>query len=265
MDKMPDFSSIEEIKSYLNSTEAEHSAVVILDENNKPMTVPFKALVEKIGIDAAAEFIYSTQGKGEKYGLSKDEYFALKEKAFSDPESLTLEEKRLFVIGHTVFESEEFNKHTGIMHDITAVIVKTFMELESTNTYGAMLAIFLTIAEGLLITSSEKISSYHENEAIYKEVLTNARAKISFPEDMDDELLLLALLETIGQRFVARNNHVAKMEAQYEALADALGLNEEIIHDKVDGSFGKESSENEKVFEENDKTADVRKRMKGLS
>lgn len=272
MDNMPNFDSIEEIKSYLNSTEAEHSAVVILDENKKPKTIPFKLLVKEIGLDKAAEFIYETQGHAQRYGLSRDEYLALKEKAKKDPTSLTEEEKRLFIVGYNVFEKG--TQYMDTMNDIVAIVVKTFMELERTGDYGSLLAGFLTITEGVLVASSEKLSGYSENDAIFKEVTNNVMTQITIPEDMDEELLLLGLLHTIGERFITKNGHVSTMKANYKKFAELFGLDPDICNAdfEVQKVYDEPVSE-EPVSEEpssntpvdGGKVVDVRSRMKGLS
>jgi len=263
MDGMPIFNSIEDVKSYLSSTDAQHSAAVIMGEKG-PIPIPFTVLVEKLGIDKAAEFIFETHDKGKEHGISKEEYFAMKEKALKDPESLTEEEKQIFVVAHNIFEGKDH--HFDVMNDVLAIVTKTFMDLDYIGHYGSLLAVFLTMAEGLLITNSEKLSGYHENPAIYKEVLESAKAQISFPEDMDDELLLLGLLEIIGDRFIVKDSPVSRRKSDYKKFAERLELNSDIINDTFLGNEENFEKENlSETSEEKSKVIDVRSRMKGLS
>lgn len=268
----PKFNSLEEVKEFISSTDVQNiGAISFVSEDGNTVSLTMEDFIKKVGLDAAAEFIYKNSKNMVSVMASGDEIREVFKKFMEDPHSLTMEEKAMMVMVKDNF----MDKGISVSEGILTVMLKSFLEIgqEFTKDYNGLFAILLTLMEDALILSTE--CPYTDDAVLYNEVINNVKEQIVIPEGIDELALLLGLLHAVGEKFM-KSDFTKNLPVDYHRIAEALDLDTEYIFKNEGKSFeeitdsilsdilsDEEKSDEEKT-ESSDKIVniDVRKAMK---
>lgn len=266
--EFPDFNNLEEVKEFISSTDSRNvGAIHFIDQNGEAITMSMDEFIEKVGLDNAAKFIYENNDKMQKIAMTGEEIRELLERARNNPDSLSEEEQKKLILA-----MHEMKEHSGIdtYDEIITIILKSFLEIGSslTEKYNAVLAICITLLDGLLMLSSDKLSIYADDMKMYREITKTIEEQIIIPEGIDDTLLLATLINLIGRRYLENETELSPLKCNYRAFAEAINLDIDFL---FENDFENDSFKEEVVSDiknGNNKVAnsivnlDIRKKLK---
>lgn len=224
---MPEFKSIEEVKEFINSTDAKtFGAISFIDPSGESIQLTMDEFIEKVGLDRAAQFIFDNMDKMSKVETNRDELKKIYKKFKKDPDSLTREEKTalLLLLNHV-----DNDKRLGVAKGLLNIIVKSFTEMgkELTDTYAGLLGLLLTVMEDTFIVSSD-LKVHADNRATYNEIVNSVKEQIVIPEGVDETSLFVALINIIGERFTTSKLTLG-MEVDYHEFAERMNLDMDFL------------------------------------
>lgn len=241
--EFPDFKNLEEVKEFISSTESSRlGAIHFTDESGKSVTMKMDEFIEKFGLDAAAQFIYDNSKNMMKFAMTGEELQELLIKAKNDPNSLTNEEKMMIAFALQNCKNE---KGYDICHEVITIFIKALLDIgkDVTENYDGLLTVCITLLDGLLVLSSDKLSVYSRNMNMYREVVKSIEEQIIIPEGIDDTLLLATLINIIGKRYLENKTELKNTKCDYKSFAETLGLDTEFLFEN--DSFDEKSTKNE--------------------
>lgn len=241
--EFPDFKNLEEVKEFISSTDSSKlGAIHFADESGKSVTMKMDEFIEEFGLDAAAQFIYDNSENMMKFAMTGEELQELLIKAKNDPNSLTNEEKMMIAFALQNCKNE---KSYDICHEVITIFIKALLDIgkDVTENYGGLLAVCITLLDGLLVLSSDKLSVYSRNMNMYREVVKSIEEQIIIPEGIDDTLLLATLINIIGKRYLENKTELKNTKCDYKSFAETLGLDTEFLFES--DSFDEKSTKDE--------------------
>ena len=272
--EFPDFNNLEEVKEFISSTDSKNvGAIHFIDQNGESVTMSMNEFIEKVGLDNAAKFIYENNDKMQKIAMTGKDVKELLEKARNNPDSLSEEEQKKLILA--IHEMNRGGINTINTYDeIITIILKSFLEVDSTLTekYDAVLAICITLLDGLLVLSSDKLSVYADNMNMYREIIRTIEEQITIPEGIDDILLLATLINIIGRRYLENKTDLNSLKCNYRDFAKAINLDTDFLFENDNNPFKEEiisdiKNDNNKIPLTKDKNSsivnlDIRKKLK---
>lgn len=233
--ELPNFQTIEEVKEFI-SDPANGGVVHFVTQNGENITMTMNEFIEKVGIDNAAQFIYDNAKKSMRFSATMDEIDELMKKFENDPASLTKEEKILLAMG----VKNKMGRFNDVSLSILTLITKAFLDFKEEEPriadFTGILSIVLTLLEGTLSLSSDKIS-IHCSTPTYDEMIRAVTEQIVIPEEVDEEVLLLSLIHIIGNRFITTKS--INKEVDFRKFAEVLGLDTEFLFEEEDNKSEK--------------------------
>ena len=245
--EFPDFKNLEEVKEFINSTDSSRlGAIHFADKKSgKSVTMKMDEFIEEFGLDAAAQFIYDNSKNMMKFEMTGEKLRELLTKAKNNPNSLTDEEKMMIAFALQNCKNE---KSYNVCHELIMIFIKALLDIgkDVTENYDGLLAVCITLLDGLLVLSSDKLSVYSRNMNMYREAVKSVEEQIIIPEGIDETLLLATLINIIGKRYLENKTELKNTKCDYKSFAEMLGLDTEFLFedDSFDGKNTKDTTNN---------------------
>lgn len=225
--------SIEEVKEMLDDAGKLSTLGVVAfynEKTGKSEMIPVKNLVEKIGKDKAAEFLFDMITKnGDCISVSESEAKALIKKFRDNPTSLTEAETQLLTIMSSKVQSTPmYQIRTCLFDTITKILVEANKEGYFDDIQTLLIA-FGNYLEATVLVSSDVSKLSNSNMPLVLKTVSEIADKIALPEDVNDSLLLLALLHVINNKFMKQG--ILKDKINIKALINVLSLDKDMIYD----------------------------------